>query len=85
MNADGFELRDRYFDHSITPPHLLVEWHDTESEATGFLAINSLRGGAAGGGTRIRQYERNEDAKNAAITLAKTMELKFLEAIPKPL
>lgn len=55
------------------PPEIVFEWHDSESEAKGWLVINSLRGGAAGGGTRMRKgLNRNE-----VISLAKTMEVKF--------
>lgn len=55
------------------PPEIVFEWHDAESEAKGWLVINSLRGGAAGGGTRMRKgLNRNE-----VVSLAKTMEVKF--------
>jgi hypothetical protein len=35
-------------------PEIVFEWKDSESEAEGWVVINSLRGGAAGGGTRMR-------------------------------
>jgi hypothetical protein len=35
-------------------PEIVFEWKDAESEAEGWVVINSLRGGAAGGGTRMR-------------------------------
>ena len=35
-------------------PELVIEWNDTQTEARGWLVINSLKGGAAGGGTRMR-------------------------------
>jgi glutamate dehydrogenase/leucine dehydrogenase len=54
-------------------PEIVFEWKDAETEAEGWLVINSLRGGAAGGGTRMRQgLNRNE-----VMSLAKTMEIKF--------
>ena len=31
-------------------PELGLVWHDTETEAQGWLVLNSLRGGTAGGG-----------------------------------
>src|SRR5215475_5115163 len=55
------------------PPLILLEWHDTETDASGHLAINSLRNGAAGGGIRMRPGP----TKDEAVSLAKTMELKF--------
>lgn len=60
------------------PPCLLVEWRDPLSDAVAFLAIESLRGNACGGGTRIKTYESLEAAKGDAVGLAKAMELKFL-------
>lgn len=36
-------------------PEIVFEWNDPESEAQGWVVINSLRGGAAGGGTRMRK------------------------------
>ena len=35
-------------------PEIVFEWNDPETEAQGWVVINSLRGGAAGGGTRMR-------------------------------
>ena len=35
-------------------PEIVFEWSDSETEAKGWVVINSLRGGAAGGGTRMR-------------------------------
>lgn len=56
-----------------TPPEIVFEWHDKETEAKGWVVINSLRGGSAGGGTRMRKgLDRNE-----VLSLAKTMEIKF--------
>jgi len=54
-------------------PEIVFEWHDAETEAKGWVVINSLRGGAAGGGTRMRKgLDRHE-----VESLAKTMEVKF--------
>lgn len=54
-------------------PEIVFEWNDRETEARGWAVINSLRGGAAGGGTRMRKgLDRDE-----VISLAKTMEIKF--------
>ena len=33
-------------------PEIVFEWKDPYTEAEGWAVINSLRGGAAGGGTR---------------------------------
>lgn len=39
----------------------MFEWHDSETEAKGWVVINSLRGGTAGGGTRMRKgLDRHE-------------------------
>ncbi|MEX2512018.1 MAG: Glu/Leu/Phe/Val dehydrogenase dimerization domain-containing protein [Cyclobacteriaceae bacterium] len=54
-------------------PEIIFEWSDSESEAEGWLVINSLRGGAAGGGTRMK---KGLD-KNDVIQLAKTAEVKY--------
>ncbi|MDA9316883.1 amino acid dehydrogenase, partial [Polaribacter sp.] len=49
-----------------------------ETEAEGWTVINSLRGGAAGGGTRMRKgLDQNE-----VMSLAKTMEVKFTVSGP---
>ncbi|WP_430613609.1 Glu/Leu/Phe/Val dehydrogenase dimerization domain-containing protein [Flavobacterium sp. JP2137] len=54
-------------------PEIVFHWQDSETEAEGWAVINSLRGGAAGGGTRMR---KGLD-KNEVLSLAKTMEVKF--------
>ncbi len=59
-------------------PHIVFEWHDTETEARGWIVINSLRNGAAGGGTRMRKGLTKEEV----ISLAKVMEIKFSVAGP---
>lgn len=59
-------------------PEIVFEWSDSETEAEGWVVINSLRGGAAGGGTRMR---RGLD-KREVESLAKTMEVKFTVSGP---
>jgi glutamate dehydrogenase/leucine dehydrogenase len=54
-------------------PEIIFEWHDSQTEAVGWVVINSLRGGAAGGGTRMRLGLTREEV----ISLAKVMEIKF--------
>ncbi|MDQ3190912.1 MAG: amino acid dehydrogenase, partial [Bacteroidota bacterium] len=54
-------------------PELVFEWKDSETEAEGWIVINSLRGGAAGGGTRMRKGLDKREVES----LAKTMEIKF--------
>lgn len=68
----------RYADYLRRPPLLSIEWADRETNARGWLVINSLRGGAAGGGTRMRAGL----ARREVVYLAKTMELKFLFSGP---
>lgn len=59
-------------------PEIVFHWNDPETEAEGWTVINSLRGGAAGGGTRMRQgLDMNE-----VLSLAKTMEVKFTVSGP---
>ncbi|WP_333878913.1 Glu/Leu/Phe/Val dehydrogenase dimerization domain-containing protein [Flavobacterium sp.] len=54
-------------------PEIVFHWKDNETDAEGWTVINSLRGGAAGGGTRMRKgLDMNE-----VLSLAKTMEVKF--------
>ncbi len=59
-------------------PEIVFHWNDAETEAEGWVVINSLRGGAAGGGTRMRKgLDMNE-----VLSLAKTMEVKFTVSGP---
>lgn len=59
-------------------PEIVFRWSDPETEAEGWAVINSLRGGAAGGGTRMRKgLDMNE-----VLSLAKTMEIKFTVSGP---
>ena len=59
-------------------PEIIFNWKDPETEAEGWTVINSLRGGAAGGGTRMREgLDMNE-----VLSLAKTMEVKFTVSGP---
>ncbi len=60
------------------PAEVVFEWHDAETDARGWAVINSLRGGAAGGGTRMR---KGLD-KHEVVSLAKTMEVKFTVSGP---
>ena len=59
-------------------PEIVFEWHDPETEAKGWVVINSLRGGAAGGGTRMRKGLDKREVES----LAKTMEVKFTVSGP---
>ena len=69
------ELLKKYEDKQ---PEIVFNWKDPETEAEGWTVINSLRGGAAGGGTRMRKgLDLNE-----VLSLAKTMEVKFTVSGP---
>ncbi|MEJ6589243.1 MAG: Glu/Leu/Phe/Val dehydrogenase dimerization domain-containing protein [Crocinitomicaceae bacterium] len=59
-------------------PEIVFEWSDAETDAKGWVVINSLRGGAAGGGTRMRKGLDKREVES----LAKTMEIKFTVAGP---
>jgi glutamate dehydrogenase/leucine dehydrogenase len=60
-------------------PEIIFEWKDSETEAEGWVVINSLRGGAAGGGTRMRPGLDKHEVES----LAKTMEVKFTVSGPE--
>jgi glutamate dehydrogenase/leucine dehydrogenase len=64
------------FEHK--KPEVVFEWSDAETGAEGWVVINSLRGGAAGGGTRMRKGLDKREVES----LAKTMEIKFTVAGP---
>ncbi|GGE37803.1 Glu/Leu/Phe/Val dehydrogenase dimerization domain-containing protein [Psychroflexus planctonicus] len=69
------ELLNKYENKT---PEIVFNWNDSETEAEGWVVINSLRGGAAGGGTRMRKgLDMNE-----VLSLAKTMEVKFTVSGP---
>lgn len=69
------ELLKKYEDKA---PEIVFNWKDSETEAEGWVVINSLRGGASGGGTRMRKgLDMNE-----VLSLAKTMEIKFTVSGP---
>jgi len=59
-------------------PEIVFEWKDEKTDAEGWIVINSLRGGAAAGGTRMRIGV----TKDEVLALAKTMEVKFTVAGP---
>lgn len=60
-------------------PEIVFEWKDSETEAEGWVVINSLRGGSAGGGTRMRKGLDKREVES----LAKTMEIKFSVSGPE--
>ncbi|MBL1408317.1 Glu/Leu/Phe/Val dehydrogenase dimerization domain-containing protein [Sphingobacterium faecale] len=71
-------MKELLRDFEYKRPEIVFEWKDSETEAEGWVVINSLRGGAAGGGTRMRAgLDRNE-----VESLAKTMEVKFTVSGP---
>ncbi len=72
-------MKDLLKKYENKPPEIVFHWRDPETEAEGWTVINSLRGGAAGGGTRMRKgLDMNE-----VLSLAKTMEVKFTVSGPK--
>jgi len=62
----------------VKDPEIKFEWNDQVTEAKGWVIINSLRGGAAGGGTRMRKGLDQSEVE----ALAKTMEIKFTVSGP---
>ena len=77
MPRDG-DVWQRYQQYFRAAPEIVFEWNDPESAARGWLVINSLKGGAAGGGTRMRSGLTRDEVT----FLAKAMELKFAFAGP---
>jgi len=60
-------------------PEIVFEWQDSQTDARGWVVINSLRGGAAGGGTRMHPALDRREVES----LAKTMEIKFSVSGPQ--
>jgi len=82
MTVDGYAgpgtIWERYERFFRIPPEIVFEWNDSETPARGWLVINSLKGGAAGGGTRMHSGLTRDEVT----FLAKAMELKFAFAGP---
>jgi glutamate dehydrogenase/leucine dehydrogenase len=71
-------MRDLLKKYEEKTPEIVFEWSDPETDASGWVVINSLRGGAAGGGTRMRKGLDRREVES----LAKTMEVKFTVSGP---
>lgn len=78
MNQLKLDMKELLKKFENKEPEIVFNWKDSETEAEGWVVINSLRGGAAGGGTRMRKgLDMNE-----VLSLAKTMEIKFTVSGP---
>ena len=66
-------MRDLLKAYKEKRPEIVFEWSDPQTDARGWVVINSLRNGAAGGGTRMRKGLTKEEV----VSLAKVMEIKF--------
>ncbi len=72
-------MKDLLKKYEDKQPEVVFNWKDPHTEAEGWVVINSLRGGAAGGGTRMRAgLDMHE-----VTSLAKTMEVKFTVSGPQ--
>jgi len=71
-------MKDLLRKFALKKPEIVFEWSDSETEAEGWVVINSLRGGSAGGGTRMRLGLDRKEVES----LAKTMEVKFTVSGP---
>jgi len=71
-------MKDKLQQFEMKEPEVVFSWSDQETEARGWVVINSLRNGAAAGGTRMRKGLN----KREVVSLAKTMEVKFTVAGP---
>lgn len=66
-------MDSRLENYKAKSPEIVFEWKDAHTDARGWVVINSLRGGAAGGGTRMRKGLTRDEV----VSLAKVMEIKF--------
>lgn len=66
-------MNQKFDKYLATAPEIVFEWSDSKTEAKGWVVINSLKNGAAGGGTRMREGL----TKDEVLALAKVMEIKF--------
>jgi glutamate dehydrogenase/leucine dehydrogenase len=73
MNNNIEKVWDKLEAYKNREPEIVFEWHDPETTANGWIVINSLKNGAAGGGTRMRKGL----TKDEVVSLAKVMEIKF--------
>lgn len=71
-------MKDLLKRYEAKQPEIVFEWKDSETDAEGWIVINSLRGNAAGGGTRMRKGLDRREVES----LAKTMEIKFTVSGP---
>jgi len=71
-------MRDALRRFEERAPEIVFAWNDAPTGARGWVVINSLRGGAAGGGTRMRKGLDQREVES----LAKTMEVKFTVSGP---
>jgi hypothetical protein len=77
--SNAMNMKEMLQAYEKRSPEIVFEWNDAETDARGWVVINSLRGGAAGGGTRM--HPRLD--KDEVISLAKTMEIKFTVSGPQ--
>jgi glutamate dehydrogenase/leucine dehydrogenase len=71
-------MKEKLAKYKSQKPEIVFEWTDHETGAEGWIVINSLRNGAAGGGTRMRKGL----TKDEVVSLSKVMEVKFSVAGP---
>ncbi len=76
---NGTDVRSLIKAFEAKKPEIVFHWNDAETQAEGWLVINSLRGGASGGGTRMRLGLDQREVES----LAKTMEIKFTVSGPQ--
>ena len=76
--ASKISMKELLRKYEAKKPEIVFAWSDPETEAEGWVVINSLRGGAAGGGTRMRKGLDQHEVES----LAKTMEVKFTVSGP---
>lgn len=73
LSSSQNQTVDKLKSFSEQEPEIIFQWKDKKSSARGYLVINSLKGNAAGGGTRVHENVTVDEV----VTLAKIMEIKF--------
>ena len=72
-------IKELIHEYESKSPEITFEWNDSQTSARGWVVINSMRGGASGGGTRMRKGLTLHEVTS----LAKTMEVKFTVSGPQ--
>lgn len=75
-NVDG-----EYMSTPKRPPFLEITWHDSESEAVGYVVIDRLLRGVASGGLRMRQGCTIDEVRGLADAMTKKESVHLREGL----